>query len=189
MALLVVLESLSPAERTAFVMHDVFGVPFDELAETVGRSPAAVRQLASRARHHVEERRPRFTTAADEHRRVLDAFVSAAAAGDPRGLVKVLDPDVVWRADGGGVVLSALRPVHGPEKVARLTLGLARQAAEGATVDIEMVNEAPGLVVRLHGTPFSAMAFTIANGLVTEVDAVQNPAKLRFVPGTESGSR
>ena len=182
MALLVVLESLSPAERTAFVLHDVFGVPFDELAETVGRSPAAVRQLASRARHHVQERRPRFTTAADEHRRVLDAFVSAAAAGDLEGLIKVLDPDVVWRADGGGVVPSALRPVHGPEKVARLTLGLARQAAEGATVDIEMVNGAPGLVVRLHGTPFSVMAFTIAKGRITEVDAVQNPEKLRSVP-------
>ena len=183
MALLVVLESLSPAERTAFVLHDVFGVPFDELAETVGRSPAAVRQLASRARHHVQERRPRFTTAVAEHRRVLDAFVSAAAAGDLEGLVKVLDPDVVWRADGGGVVPSALRPVHGAEKVARLTLGLVSKAVAGATADIEMVNGAPGLVVRVHGQPFSVMAFTVADGRITEVDAVQNPEKLRSVPG------
>jgi RNA polymerase sigma-70 factor, ECF subfamily len=184
MALLVVLESLSPAERTAFVLHDVFSVPFEEVAETVGRSPAAVRQLASRARQHVQERRPRFTTAADEHRRVLDAFVSAAAAGDLEGLVKVLDPDVVWRADGGGVVPSALRPVHGAEKVARLTLGLVSKAVAGAAAAIEMVNGAPGLVVRVHGRPFSVMAFTVADGRITEVDAVQNPEKLRSVPGT-----
>ncbi|HEY9350963.1 MAG TPA: hypothetical protein VIP75_09745, partial [Acidothermales bacterium] len=94
----------------------------------------------------------------------------------------VLDPDVVWRADGGGVVPSALRPVHGAEKVARLTLGLVSKAVEGAAAAIEMVNGAPGLVVRVHGRPFSVMAFTVADGRITEVDAVQNPEKLRSVP-------
>jgi RNA polymerase sigma-70 factor, ECF subfamily len=182
MALLVVLESLSPAERTAFVLHDVFGVPFDEVAETVGRSPTAVRQLASRARQHVGERRPRYTTAADEHRRVLAAFISAVSAGDLEGLVRVLDPDVVWRADGGGVVPSARRPVHGADKVARYTLGLVQQAPAGAKADVEMVNGAPGLVLRVDGRPFSVMAFTVADGRITEVDAVQNPEKLRSVP-------
>lgn len=182
MALLVVLESLSPAERTAFVLHDVFGVPFDEVAVTVGRSPAAVRQLASRARQHVEERRPRYTTAADEHRRVLAAFISAVSAGDLEGLLRVLDPDVVWRADGGGIVPSTRRPVHGNDNVARLTLGLVQRAPVGATADVEMVNGAPGLVLRVDGQPFSVMAFTVADGRITEVDAVQNPEKLRSVP-------
>ena len=118
---------------------------------------------------------------------MLAAFITAAAAGDLEGLIRVLDPDVVWRADGGGVVKSALRPVHGADKVARLTLGLVQQAAAGATADVEMVNGAPGLVVRLHGKPFSVMAFTVANGRITEVDAVQNPEKLRFVPDADSG--
>jgi RNA polymerase sigma-70 factor, ECF subfamily len=182
MALLVVLESLSPAERTAFVLHDVFAVPFDEVAATVGRSPAAVRQLASRARQHVEERRPRFTTAADEHERVLQAFFAAAAAGDLEGLVHVLDPDVVWRADGGGLVPAARRPIHGAADVARFTLGLTGHAGPEVTYEPAVVNGALGLIVRRNGKPLSVMAFTVADGRITEVDAVLNPEKLRSVP-------
>jgi RNA polymerase sigma-70 factor, ECF subfamily len=182
MALLVVLESLSPAERTAFVLHDVFGVPFDEVAETVGRSPAAVRQLASRARQHVGERRPRFTTAADEHERVLNAFFAAAAVGDLDGLVRVLDPDVVWRADGGGIAPAARRPIHGAHDVARFTLGLVSHAGPDVTYEVAIVNGALGLIVRTDGQPLSVMAFTVADGRITEVDAVLNPEKLRSVP-------
>jgi RNA polymerase sigma-70 factor, ECF subfamily len=182
MALLVVLESLSPAERTAFVLHDVFAVPFDEVAETVGRTPAAVRQLASRARQHVEERRPRFTAAADEHDRVLQAFFAAASAGDLEGLVRVLDPDVVWRADGGGLAPAARRPISGAADVARFTLGLVSHAGPDVTYEPATVNGALGLIIRRNGKPLSVMAFTVADGRITEVDAVLNPEKLRLVP-------
>ena len=107
MALLVVLERLSPAERTAFLLHDVFGFGFEEVAGVVGRTPAAVRQLASRARRHVEAGRPRFPPTRAEQRRLVTAFAAACGSGDMRQLVALLDPGVVWRADGGGKVTAA----------------------------------------------------------------------------------
>nr|BFF10207.1 hypothetical protein GCM10025699_15100 [Microbacterium flavescens] len=121
-ALLVVLESLTPAERVAFVLHDVFGVPFAEIAETVGRTPDAARQLASQARRRVRERRAGAATR-EEHDAVARAFAAAAATGDLAALVAILDPDVVLRADGGGLVSAARRPVFGADRVARFLLG------------------------------------------------------------------
>ena len=112
-ALLTVLEQLTPAERTAFVLHDVFDVPFREVAEIVGRTPEAVRQLASRARRHVSRERPRRPVSADEHRRLVEAFARATQEGDVEGLIALLDPDVTFVADGGGAAIAARKPLHG----------------------------------------------------------------------------
>ena len=123
------LEQLSPAERTAFVLHDVFDVPFGEVAEVVGRTPEAVRQLASRARRHVAGERPRFEASADEHERAVRAFAHAVAEGDLDGLVAVLDPDVVWTSDGGGRAITARKPLRGAARVARAWVALRRKPA------------------------------------------------------------
>ncbi|EFC81185.1 sigma factor-like helix-turn-helix DNA-binding protein [Parafrankia sp. EUN1f] len=122
-ALLTVLEQLSPAERTAFVLHDV---PFGEVAEVVGRTPEAVRQLASRARRHVRREQPRFAASPAEHDRAGRAFAHAVAGGDLEGLVAVLDPQVVWTADGGGRATALRKPLHGRERVARVWAALGR---------------------------------------------------------------
>ena len=147
-ALLVVLESLSPAERTAFVLHDVFGYRFDEVAAVVGRTPVSARRLASRARRHVIERRPRYPASREDQRRVVEAFMAAVGEGDVAGLLAVLDPDVVMRSDGGGRVRAARKPVQGAERVGRVVLGLARKGMTGAEVEFVDVNGAPGVLVR-----------------------------------------
>ena len=128
-ALLTVLEQLSPAERTAFVLHDVFDVPFGEVAEVVGRTPEAVRQLASRARRHVDRERPRFTASREEHDRAVRAFAQAVGEGDLEGLVEVLDPDAVWTSDGGGRATAARKPLRGGARVARAWAALSRKAS------------------------------------------------------------
>ena len=127
-ALLTVLEQLSPAERTAFVLHDVFDVPFGDVAEVVGRTPEAVRQLASRARRHVTRERPRFAASRDEHDRAVRAFAQAVAEGSLEGLVAVLDPDVVWTSDGGGRASAARKPLRGGARVARAWAALSRKS-------------------------------------------------------------
>ncbi len=136
-ALLVLLEQLSPPERTAFVLHDVFEMPFPDVAEVVGRTPEAVRQLASRARRHVAEQRPRFDATADEHDRAVRAFAHAIAEGDLDRLASALDPDVVWTADGGGRAVASLKPIRGAERVARGWIAHAPQARvrAGAAAD------------------------------------------------------
>jgi RNA polymerase sigma-70 factor (ECF subfamily) len=185
LALLVVLESLSPAERTAFVLHDVFGLEFEAVAEVVGRTPAACRQLASRARRHVRDSRPRYTTDAGEHRRAVTAFASATLGGDLGRLMAVLDPGVVWRADGGGLARTARRVVRGADKVARLALGVSERGGQGAEVYAADVNGALGFVLVRDGAVFGVIGFTVAGGRITEVDVVMNPDKLRHltVPG------
>lgn len=182
LALLAVLERLSPAERTAFVLHDAFAVPFEEIGEILGRSAGAVRQLASRARARVQEYAPRGTTDRAAHLKVVEAFAAAATSGDLQGLVAVLDPDVEWRADGGGVVTAAMVPVVGSGRVASLVLGLVERWFDGMTAEFREVNGAPGVVVRdAGGVPDSVMAFRVADGRVVRVDVVRNPAKLRDV--------
>ncbi|MEU5884147.1 RNA polymerase sigma factor SigJ [Spirillospora sp. NPDC047279] len=182
MALLVVLERLSPAERTAFVLHDVFSVPFAEIAGVVGRSPAAVRQLASRARRHVEAGRPRTPATAAEQRKLVEAFMAACQEGDLPGLVALLDPDVVLRGDGGGKVPALLRAERGAERVAGM---LAARARAAGALDIlpADVNGAPGLVIREAGGGLSVMAFAVDAGLITAIDFVRNPDKLAGLPG------
>ncbi|GAA4151926.1 sigma-70 family RNA polymerase sigma factor [Phytohabitans flavus] len=176
MALLVVLERLSPAERTAFLLHDVFGLTFVEVAGVVGRTPAAVRQLAARARRHVAEGRPRFPPTYQEQRRLVDAFLAACARGDLDGLVRLLDPDVVWHGDGGGKVSAVLPVAHGAVAVARALIGFTRTWP--GEVEVVTVNGAPGIVARDTGGVLTVVAFTVDGGRIVALDAVRNPEKL-----------
>ncbi|GMA23104.1 hypothetical protein GCM10025864_08630 [Luteimicrobium album] len=177
MALLVVLERLSPAQRVAFVLHDVFGLAFEEVAEIVGRTPAAVRQLAARARRDVGSGVPRFEPTAADQRAALDAFVRACAEGDAAALVHVLAPDVVLRGDGGGRVPALRAPVAGADAVAQVLLGWRLPHA----VEPALVNGAPGLVLRDAQDVLSVVALTVRDGVITAIDVVRNPDKLRGV--------
>lgn len=178
MALLVVLEALTPAERTAFLLHDVFGVSYEEIAGVVGRNAPAVRQLASRARRHVREDRPRFPPTRAQQRAVLDAFLRACTEGDLERLVTLLDPDVVWRADGGTV---RARPVtaSGQDRIAALLLAFARRPP--LKLRKALVNGAPGLVVRDAEGILSVMTLTLDGGRIVAVDVIRNPDKLARV--------
>ncbi|MEO3750589.1 RNA polymerase sigma factor SigJ [Streptomyces sp. B6B3] len=185
MALLVILEKLSPPQRTAFLLHDVFGLSFEEVAEVVGRSPAAVRQLAARARQHVEHGRPRFPPTHDEQRRVVAAFAAACQEGDLEQLITMLDPDVVWRGDGGGKVVSTRAEQRGSEKVAR---GLVAFATRIRTdVRFVSVNGAPGLVLREEDGTVSVCSLTMDAGRIVAIDVVRNPDKLTGLPDLGPG--
>ncbi|MRH92027.1 sigma-70 family RNA polymerase sigma factor [Nocardia sp. SYP-A9097] len=182
-ALLVVLESLSPAERTAFVLQDVFGMTGPEVAEVVGRTPAAVRQLASRARKHVESGTPRFPASPAEHEKVVSAFAVAWRSGDLSALLGVLDSNVTFTADGGGKVNAFRHPLHGASTVAETLLGFLRFAGEvgGAWGRSVLVNGRPGLVV-FDGKSTGVFSFTIDDGRITNIDVVRNPDKLHNLP-------
>jgi RNA polymerase sigma-70 factor (ECF subfamily) len=178
-ALLTVLEQLSPAERTAFLLHDVFEMPFGDIAEVVGRTPEAVRQLASRARRHVKHERPRFAASPEEHDRVVRAFAEAIAEGDLPGLVAVLDADVVWTSDGGGRAVAALKPLRGAARVARAWAALGRRSRHQPT---EMrFNGRLGLMLPSVDGNRAALSFVVSEGRITRIDAVRNPEKLRRV--------
>ncbi|WP_028642877.1 RNA polymerase sigma factor SigJ [Nocardioides sp. URHA0020] len=178
-ALLVALEQLTPAERTAWVLHDIFELPFADVADAVGRSPEAVRQLARRARQHVVAGTPRVRVDASTHDRVVSAFLVAAAGGDLAGLVTLLDPSVVLTSDGGGVVNAARRPVLGPDKVARFMAGIARKDGE---VELVEVNGRTGVAFRTEGRLHSVVSFTVDGAQITRIDIVLAPDKLRGVP-------
>jgi RNA polymerase sigma-70 factor, ECF subfamily len=178
-ALLAVLEQLSPAERTAFVLHEVFDVPFGEVAEVVGRTPEAVRQLASRARRHVAQQRPRCAASRAQHERAVRAFADAVTEGDLDGLIAVLDPDVVWVSDGGGRATAARKPQHGAVHVARAWLALGRRAI-GTPAAIEL-NGRLGLLIPGTDGHRSALSFTVDGGRIARIDVVRNPEKLRRV--------
>lgn len=184
-ALLVVLERLSPAERTAFVLHDVFGLGFPEVAEVVGRTQAAVRQLAARARRHVDEGRPRFPASREQQSEIVAAFAIAWQAGDVEALLGVLDPEVVFTSDGGGVVTAARKPVEGAERVARMLAGFTRVLRARSDADahgaLAEVNGAPGLVLD-DGEIRGVVSFTIDAGRIVAIDIVRNPQKLGHVP-------
>ncbi len=173
LALLVVLETLSPAERVAFVLHDMFAVPFDEIAPMVDRSPDAARQLASRARRRVRGAAPAPDADLNEQRRVVDAFFAAAHDGDFDGLVALLHPDVVVRSDGGAGHSSV---VQGAEAVARRAMTFSRLAP---FVRPALVNGAAGVVVAPGGRPFSVMGFTVSGGRIVAIDGLADPARLR----------
>ncbi|GIT78776.1 RNA polymerase sigma24 factor [Leifsonia sp. LS1] len=175
-ALLVVLEAMTPAERVAFVLHDVFALPFDEIAAIVGRSPAACRQLAASARRRVATRREREVPRA-EHDRVVQAFGAAAAGGDLVALIAVLDPEAVLTTDGGGRVSAARRPVLGAENVARFLLGLAVKYPE-SVVAPQQTADGLGFEVRQEGVVTGILTFTVHAGLVTEIRMMRNPEKL-----------
>lgn len=185
-ALLVVLEQLTPAERTAWVLHDLFEMPFDDVARAVGRSPAAVRQLARRARAHVAAGTPRVDVDVATHEQVVGAFVLAAAGGDLAGLVTLLDPGVVLTSDGGGVVSAARRPVLGPDRVARFMVGIATKESAATYVPVT-VNGRLGLAAVDGDERRAVLSFTVDRGLVTRVDIVLAPAKLSRGPARRPG--
>jgi RNA polymerase sigma-70 factor (TIGR02957 family) len=178
MAMLVVLETLSPLERAVFVLREVFGFEYAEVAEAVGRSPAAVRQLAHRSRQHVEARRqrPRPEELVDT-RVVMERFFHAAVGGDLQALLDVLSPDVVLLSDGGGKVSAALRPVVGADKVARFTQAIAQTAYDAEVVWLE-VNGAPGALFSLEGEPVVAVSVQVRDGRIVGLYFVRNPDKL-----------
>jgi RNA polymerase sigma-70 factor, ECF subfamily len=177
LALLVVLETLSPAERLAFVLHDVFAVPFEEVATVVGRSPTAARQLASRARRRVQAAKPEPDADVAVQRRVVDAFLAAARGGDFQALLSLLDPDVVLRTDGGGRGPLARPPVTGAAEVAAV---LRRGATPFAPLGRPaMVNGSPGLIVGPPGKVVAVVGLTVVAGRIREIDIVGDPAKLR----------
>jgi|tagenome__1003787_1003787.scaffolds.fasta_scaffold20421259_2 RNA polymerase sigma-70 factor (ECF subfamily) len=178
MALMVVLESLSARERVAFVLHDVFGAPFDAVAEVLGVSSDAARQLASRARREVEARRPRFPADRERHQEIVTTFIQAVAEGDTEQLVALLHPDAVMRTDGGGKVNAARKPVEGAERIARVSEALARKGADPSTLRIVDVNGMPGMLVRDWDGVVNVAAFTIDDGKIVAIDIVRNPDKL-----------
>jgi RNA polymerase sigma factor (sigma-70 family) len=175
LALLVVLDRLSPGERLAFVLHDVFGMQFDEIAGILGRSPAAARQLASRARRRVQSTAPPPDTDRREQRRVVDAFLAAAHDGGFDELIEVLDPDVVLRCDGGTARPQLTGSARGAAEVARLAITFGRPSL---TVRPVLVNGAAGVVVLAHGQPYSVMAFTVGRGRVAAIDILADPERL-----------
>ncbi|WP_217142738.1 RNA polymerase sigma-70 factor [Streptomyces sp. AC627_RSS907] len=178
MAMMLVLETLTPTERAVFVLREVFDLEYDEIAEAVGKSPAAVRQTAHRARAHVAARRPRGVVSPTETRDALAAFQRAVEMGDIQGLLDILAPDVVLLGDGGGIKQAILRPLTGAEKVARLMVGgLTKQAAH-ASLEPAQVNGYPALILRLDGALDSVMAVRLDDGLITGLYAVRNPEKL-----------
>ena len=178
MAMLLVLETLTPAERAVFVLREVFGLEYDEISQAVDKSPAAVRQIAHRARAHVAARRPREVVSVAETRGVIDAFLQAIETGELQHLLDLLAPGVVFLGDGGGVVEAALKPIVGADRVARLlTIGREKIAAE-MSLQPAQVNGYPALILRLNGEVDTVIAVRIDDGLVTGLYAVRNPEKL-----------
>ncbi len=187
LALLVVLDALSPAERLAFVLHDMFGLPFGEIAPIVGRSPADARQLASRARRRVNGAEvPAPDPDLARQRAVTDAFLSAARGGDFDALVSVLDPDVVLRIDAGASRHAASMVVHGAQAVARQALGglqtwLSRPATR---LHPALVNGAAGVIVTIDREPVNVMGFLVVDGKIVEIDAIADPERVKKVAAT-----
>ncbi|WP_030017323.1 sigma-70 family RNA polymerase sigma factor [Streptomyces monomycini] len=185
LALLVVLQTLAPAERLAFVLHDMFGVPFDEIGPVVGRTPAAARQLASRARRRVRNTAAVPDSGLVRQREVVDAFLTAARDGDFEALLAVLDPDVVLRADTGAGFPGLARTVRGAHEVAGRALAF-RRTAHGARY--ALVNGAAGVVTVVDGAPLSVMGLTVVGGKIVAIDILADPERLRGLDLTALGA-
>jgi RNA polymerase sigma-70 factor (TIGR02957 family) len=199
MAMLVVLETLSPLERAVFVLREAFGMPYAEIGEVIGRKEEAVRQLARRARDHVQERRSRFEADQTEQRRVTEYFLEAASSGDLEALMGVLAPGVTLVADGGGRALAPRRPVRGAEKVARFLLAVATEEKSARFLESigaepvpdlrvhpAQVNGGPGVVITSEGRPITVLVLDVADGAVQTIHLVANPEKLAGVRGIEA---
>jgi RNA polymerase sigma-70 factor (ECF subfamily) len=176
-AMLTVLETLGPAERAVFVLREVFDVPYDEIAEAVGKSSAAVRQIAHRARLHMAARRPRMEVSRTEQQQVVERFLAALATGDVRGLMDALAPDVVLVADGGGLAPAVRHPVEGMERVAAL-LSRFKTLAPDAVVGTVWLNGAPAVRIDLAGEIDTAVTFVVEDGRIARIYAIRNPHKL-----------
>jgi RNA polymerase sigma-70 factor (ECF subfamily) len=180
LALLVVLETLSPAERAVFVLREVFGMSVAEVAGALGRTEAAVRQMTHRAKEHVHARQPRFDTDRREQRQVTERFLAAAVNGDVEALLAAMAPGVVLIADGGGRVTAARRPIVGADKVARFLAAVGPQGADVPDLRVEVadINGAPAVVAWTGAQPYMALQLVLADGLVEQVLYVANPDKL-----------
>jgi RNA polymerase sigma-70 factor (ECF subfamily) len=179
-AFLLTLERLTPLERAAFLLHDVFDAPFAEVAKTLGRTEAACRQLAARAREHVKAGKPRYRPSAEEEQRLTRAFLAATLSGDEATLRGVLAQDVVMHADGGGFASATMNPVFGLEKAVRLVLGIRKKwpHPEGTSARLARINGAPGIVLSQGGLVFQTMGLEIADGRIAAVYTMRNPEKL-----------
>jgi RNA polymerase sigma-70 factor (ECF subfamily) len=186
-AMLTVLETLGPAERAVFVLREVFDTPYDEIAEAVGKSPAAVRQIAHRARDHVAARRPRIPVSTTEQQEAVGRFITAVRHGDLQSLLDVLAPDVVLVADGGGLVAAARRPIDGSQRVAAFLI------AAGRSVDFEAktvwLNGSPAIRLDIGGQVDTAVSLSVENGRVTRIYAIRNPHKLAGLDGVAALTR
>jgi len=186
-AMLTVLETLGPAERAVFVLREVFDTPYDEIAEAIDKSPAAVRQIAHRARGHVAARRPRMSVSTTEQQEAVDRFLAAVRHGDLQGLLDVLAPGVVLIADGGGLVAAARRPIEGAERVAGFLFGAAR------SVDFEAkavwLNGSPAGRIDIGGEVDTALSLAVENGRITRIYAIRNPHKLARLGGVAALTR
>jgi RNA polymerase sigma-70 factor (TIGR02957 family) len=189
MAMLLVLETLTPTERAVFVLREVFDLDYDEIAEAVDKSPAAVRQIAHRARAHVAARRPRGIVSPAEMRGALKAFQRAVETGDLQSLLDILAPDVVALTDGGGVKQAQLRPIVGADRVARLFAVGSDRGGAGMSLEPVQVNGGPALIVRLNGEIDGVVAMRVEEGLVTGLYLVRNPEKLSRVERETAVSR
>ncbi|WP_435878763.1 RNA polymerase sigma factor SigJ [Streptomyces klenkii] len=178
LAVLVVLESLSPLERAVFVLREAFGFPFGEIAVTLDRSEASVRQLASRARRHVDERRPRFTVDPAEQRDLTEKFLAAATGGSIENLLELLAPDVRLVGDSGGKAKAPLRVIETADKVGRFLYAVAHQPLPEAEVRFLEINGRPGALVLSGGRPDTALSLDVADGRIVAVYLVRNPDKL-----------
>ncbi len=187
LALLVVLDTLAPAERLAFVLHDMFQLPFSEIAPMVGRTPQAARQLASRARRRVQGAEiPSPDPDLARQREVVDAFFRAARGGDFDGLIAVLDPDVVLRSDFGGRRPAAPKVIHGAASVAGQAL---IGAVPGAELHPALINGAAGVVVTVRGRPYAVMGFTVTESKIVEIDAIADPERVKRIAATVVSER
>jgi RNA polymerase sigma-70 factor (ECF subfamily) len=186
-AMLTVLETLGPAERAVFVLHDVFDTPYDEIAAAVDKTPAAVRQIAHRAREHVAARRPRIAVSTAEQQAVVERFLAAVRTGDLQALLDVLAPDVVVVADGGGVVAAARRPIEGAKRAANFLVGAARAIDFEATP--VWLNGAPAARIDVAGALDTVVSVAVEHGRITRVYAIRNPQKLAGLDGVAALTR
>ena len=182
LALLLALESLSPSERAAFLLHDVFDYGFAEVARTLETSEANCRQLASRARRKLRAERPMPQAPADELDRLYDRFEAACLSRDPQALLDLLEPDAVLLADGGGKVTAALNPIRGAERVMRFVIGIAGKAPPGMRICRQVLNGAPALTAYIEDVLLMSFHFDVVGGRIHRILAVRNPDKLRHVP-------
>ncbi|MCE5288330.1 MAG: RNA polymerase sigma-70 factor [Nocardiaceae bacterium] len=188
-AMLLVLESLSPTERAVFVLREVFDYPHSDIAEMLGKSDAAVRQLASRARDHVTQRRKRFDADQQVAQNLLGEFLTSAATGDVDGLVKMLTEDVIAYSDGGGLVSAARRPIYGADKVSRWVAGAVRKGGAAATIEFANVNALPAALAKIDGRIVSAILADVQDGKISALYFVFNPEKLSFADASQPVSR
>jgi len=186
-AMLTVLETLAPAERAVFVLREVFETPYEEIALAVGKTPAAVRQIAHRARDHVAARHPRMAVSTTEQQQVVERFLAAVRQGDLQGLLDVLAPDVVVVADGGGLVAAAAHPIHGAQRVARFLVNAARST--GFEASVVWLNGSPGSRIDIGGALDTAVSLAVEHGRITHIYAIRNPHKLSGLDGTASLTR